>query len=490
MGDGQQKRPNIIFINTDQQRYDTIGALGYPYMETPRLDRLVDEAVTFTQTFITAPSCAPCRASLFTGLYCHSNGVFVNNRDPWRHTWVEDLAAAGYHCVNIGKMHTSPWNTPAGFHERFVVENKDRFRGDRWFFDEWDRGLRIRGYDRPKRDGYAEWPDWEERLGAYEWQLPADLHSDNFVGDMAQWWIEEHDKRWWKNTEQLEKPIFLEIGFAGPHPPYDPVPEYIDKYIDKELPIVDPSESSLEDQPQGLRALRRTMLENNPDSIRHLENPTREQRHRQRAYYLANVSMIDTQIGRILDTLERKGYLENAVVIFASDHGDSLGDHGHSQKWNMYEEVVRVPNVFWSPKAFPKGKRVDELVELFDIGPTILELAGVEPPEWMEATSLLPLIRGDEGAHGKEYVFSEHARDDYLPTIDFMTMVRSKDWKLVHFAGEAEGQLFDLSKDPEELHDLWSDPGHSEKKSELLAALREWLVRSNVVTHSWPNRWR
>ena len=115
-------RPNIVFITTDQQRYDTIRALGYHYMHTPNLDRLINEGVTFTNCFVTSPSCAPSRASVFTGYYPHTTGIY-KNADVWTHSWVEKLAEAGYHCVNIGKMHTYPFETPAGFHERFVVEN-------------------------------------------------------------------------------------------------------------------------------------------------------------------------------------------------------------------------------------------------------------------------------------------------------------------------------------------------------------------------------
>ena len=226
------------------------------------------------------------------------------------------------------------------------------------------------------------------------------------------------------------------------------------------------------------------VLDNNPDAIRHLAQPTREQRLRQRKHYLANMTMIDEKIGVILDSLERNGYLDNAVVIFTSDHGDSLGDHGHSQKWNMYEEVVRVPTLFWSSGGFEGGRTIDDLVQLIDIGPTILDLAGVATPDSFEAVSLLPMLAGDPDAHGRRYVFAEHARDDYLPTIEFMTMVRDERWKLVHFAGEDVGQLFDLESDPYELDDLWGDPGHEDEKQRLLAALREWLIESNVRTHT------
>lgn len=492
----KDQRPNIIMIITDQQRYDTINALGYPFMETPNLDKLVNEGISFTNSFVMAPSCAPSRASLFTGQYAHTTGVFINNRDPWTKTFVNDLSESGYYCVNVGKMHTSPWDAPAGFHERFEVENKDRFRADRWFYDEWDRALRIRGYKKPNREDYSKWPDYEERLGAYEWKLPEDLHPDNFVGDLAAWWIGNHDLRWWEKPTQargksidssmLEKPLFMQIGFPGPHPPYDPTESYIKKYAEKEIPIHDAPQESIENQPPAMKKLREIMLNNNPDGVKHLANPTSEQRRRQRAYYSANVSMIDTKIGEILESLEQHGYLENAVVIFTSDHGDSLGDHGHSEKWNMYDESVKVPTIFWSPNYFSrKGQRIDELVELFDICPTILEMAGINPPDWMEATSLLPLLRGDEGAKGKDFVISEHARDDFLPNIEFMTMIRDKAWKLVNFSGEEEGQLFHLEDDPLEFNDLWNDERYKDKKQEMLNKIRDWLIKSNVKTHSW-----
>ncbi len=118
-------QPNIVFLFTDQQRYDTISALGYPHVISPNVDRLVNEGVTFTQCHVTAASCAPSRASLFTGQYPHVTGI-LKNADNWTRSWVENLGEAGYHCVNVGKMHTWPFTTPCGFHERHVVENKER----------------------------------------------------------------------------------------------------------------------------------------------------------------------------------------------------------------------------------------------------------------------------------------------------------------------------------------------------------------------------
>lgn len=461
-------RPNLIFIITDQQRFDTIGALGSPHVDTPALDRLVEEGVSFTNCHVTAPSCAPSRASLFTGLYPHSTGIF-RNEDRWRHSWVEELSEHGYYCTNVGKMHTAPYETPMGFDERYVVENKDRYLADRYYFDEWDKALAARGLVKQQRERYRQRDDYEERLGAFEWELPADSHADVFVGETATWWLDE--------KPAPDGPLFLQVGFPGPHPPYDPIPQYAEAYMARDLPIQDVDPDDLAGQPDVLDALRRHHAEIDHDSVVHLLDPTDEQRHRQRAYYLANVAMIDEQVGRLLEALEANGYLENSVVVFTSDHGDMLGDHGHSQKWTMYEEVTRVPTIVWAPNRFEGGRQLDGLCQLMDLGPTVLELANVEIPAWMQAESLVPALEG-EGWAGREFVFAEQSRDAILEETAFMTMVRSDEWKLVHFVDSEQGQLFDLVADPNETENRWDDPAAVETKRELLDVLRDWRITS------------
>jgi arylsulfatase A-like enzyme len=472
------ERPNIIFIITDQQRYDTIAALGYPHMITPCLDRLVEEGTTFSHCFVTAASCAPARASLFTGYYPHTTGI-LKNADLWRHSWIELLKESGYRTVNVGKMHSYPYHTPLGFDERYVVENKDRYLEERYYFDEWDKGLRARGLVKQQRELYRKLPDYHERMGAFEWELPEDAHPDVFVGQMAQWWIESYPRT---------QPLFLEIGFPGPHPPYDPVPRYAEPYLKQKLPILEVTEEELASQPPPLVAMREHNRQVDHDSVIHLLKPTPEQRHRQRAYYLANVTMIDEQVQQILSALQAKGYLDNAVVIFTSDHGDCLGDHGHSQKWTMYDAVTRVPLVVWSSGLSSRG-RVDALCQQMDLGPMILELAGVQPPASLEAVSLRPALQ-NHAWPGRSHVFAEQARDGILQETDFMTMVRSRDWKLVHFLDEPFGQLFDLAADPHELKNLWDAPSAAGQKQKLLAVLREWRIRSQYHTRDWPKEWR
>ncbi|MCP3690822.1 MAG: sulfatase-like hydrolase/transferase, partial [Planctomycetaceae bacterium] len=238
---------NIIFIITDQQRFDTIRELGFDYMDTPNLDRLVRGGTTFTNCHISAPSCAPSRASLFTGYYPHTTGI-LKNADPWQHGWIESLADSGYRCVNIGKMHTYPYHTPMGFHERYVVENKDRYLEERYYFDEWDKALHARGQVKQQRELYRQREDYKDCLGAFLWEQDADMQSDNFVGDMATWWID--------TKPRPDQPLFLQIGFPGPHPPYDPTPEEAEKYMSRDLPLMEVTDEEKESQPRAFKVLR------------------------------------------------------------------------------------------------------------------------------------------------------------------------------------------------------------------------------------------
>ncbi len=465
-------RPNIILIMTDQQRYDTIGALGFPYMRTPHLDRLAREGLVFEQCYCTAPSCVPSRASFFNAQYPHTLGVY-NNAHPWGRSWVGRFQAAGYHTVNVGKMHTGPMDAPCGFDQRFVVENKDRplrlNRPHGNFYDEWDKFLNNSGVRKPSRHSYrAEHPDYETALGAYEWPLEEKYHPDVFVGTMAEWFIEQRES---------QSPLFLQIGFPGPHPPYDPPGRVLKYYDDVALPVPEVSEEELAGQPPPQTAYRREMIEGNHDAVRWHEHPTREQLLRLRRHYAANVTLIDEQVGRILRALEQKGYLENAIVLFTSDHGDCLGDHGHIQKWTMYDCITRMPTIVWAPGRLPTGKQVDELIQQMDLVPMLFELVGLEPPDG-SAVSALPVALGERG--GREVVFAEHSADNILKEVKFITMVRSRDWKLVHYLDQPWGELYDLQGDPQEARNLWGDPAHRGVRQELLAVLRDWRIRDSL----------
>ncbi|MEQ3626253.1 MAG: sulfatase-like hydrolase/transferase [Celeribacter sp.] len=467
-----QNRPNIVFIITDQQRYDTIAALGFDHMITPNLDRLARRGTSFDNMYITSPSCAPSRASLFSGTYPHTNGVFRND-EPWQYCWVKDLAEAGYRTVNVGKMHTMPIEGAFGFHERHVTENKDRDHPNLPFFlDNWDKAFFLRGVEKPSRVTKRRDADYGDQLGAWVWDKEEILHPDVFTGQMAKWWIDRYTG---------EGPFFLQIGIPGPHPPYDPTQDALDQYSGRDLPEVIPPDP--EAQPEALQGLRDFMLGEDADGVVHLAAPTAEQSHRQRAHYYANVTMIDKQVGEIVDALDARGALDNTIIVFTSDHGDALGDHGHSQKWNMYQSTVHVPALVAGP-GIPAGKRVSDNVALFDFGPTILEWADLQVPCWMEATSLAPYF-SEAPAPERRMVFAEHSNDALLTGTRMMTMVLDGRVKLVHFIGTDNGQLFDLEQDPDEQTNLWDAPEHRATRERLLHEILLWRTESSLKTQGF-----
>jgi arylsulfatase A-like enzyme len=204
--------------------------------------------------------------------------------------------------------------------------------------------------------------------------------------------------------------------------------------------------------------------------------------------------MIDEKIGEILSALEEKGYLDNTVVIFTSDHGDCLGDHGHIQKWTMYDCITRTPLIVWSPNRFPGGRRIHHLVQQFDIAPALMELAEVDVPEDWEARTILPLLRGDPVKSHREHVFAEQRQDSINSVVtktEFITMVRSRDFKLVHYLGDDDfGELYDLKNDPGEHRNLWFEPNYREKREAMLRVLLNWRIRSDAITADWAMPWR
>ena len=402
----------------------------------------------FSNCFVTAASCAPARASFFTGYYPHTTGVY-KNADVWRHSWVEDLAAAGYHCVNIGKMHTYPYETPLGFHERFVVENKDRYLEGRYFSIVGIYSCRRRDWSSNSANCIANGPT----TGSVSAPLSGICPS---IRTLISLWV-----IWRPGGYAPSRRLGLSScrsAFPARTRPTTRFRAMPSPICEKELPLPQLSPGELDAQPAAQKELREHNTRIDHDSIVWLHDPTREQLHRQRAYYLANVTMIDEKIGQILQALEEQGYLENAVVIFTSDHGDCLGDHGHIEKWTMYDIITRVPCIVWAPGRYAPGRQLDALVQQIDLAPLIMELAGLPVPEAWEALSVAPLMRADGATSHRDYVFAEQSRDATLTDTEMEIMVRSADWKLVYYLGSADGELYDLGSDPGEHVNLWGNP--------------------------------
>jgi arylsulfatase A-like enzyme len=342
-------------------------------------------------------------------------------------------------------------NAPCGFDQRFIVENKDRFHRPR-FYDDWDIHLHQLGVEYPTRLTYAKRDDYPTALGAYEWHLPENLHWDAYVGRNAEWLIRDYVQ---------DKPLFMQIGFPGPHPPYDPPQRYLDMIDPETLPEASPFDRDCE---IPVHYEYRHVMMDGHDAIQWSDEPTRDQLKRLRHHYAANMLMIDEQINAIIGALEETGMLENSVIVFTSDHGDNLGDHGQIQKWTMHDAVTRVPTITWAPKRLPQGRRIDSLIQQMDLAPMLFELAGIELDQTHDA---LNAMRTLDGETIREFVYAEHGGCNMLKNIDKMSMVRSRNWKLVDYPGMDYGELYDMKTDPLETINLWNSLDHGDIQTEF-----------------------
>lgn len=456
-------RPNILLLMTDQHRGDCLGCDGHPVLETPTLDMLAAEGARFRHAYSAVPSCIPARATLLTGMNQWHTGLLGmgpggrNMRDDWSHTLPGELTAAGYQTAGIGKMHFHPQRARNGFQHTLV-----------------DEGLRVGAPDfvsdyfawfRQHHAGPAGPYDHGVPVNSFvarPFHLPEELHCTFWTAHESIQWLRQRDRA---------KPFFLKVSFDRPHSPYDPPPYYYQMYRDRSLPApllgdwagrhLQPGEDGLVSREYGW--------------CNHL-NPWRAKRsaveiQRARACYYGAITFIDHQISRLLATLHIEDYeaYRNTFIIFLSDHGDMLGDHHLWRKSLPYEGSARVPFLIRPPQDWdvPRGVTLDPVVELRDVMPTLLDAAGVAVPETCDGQSLVPFVRGAAPAW-REYLHGEHVRHPAPESGNhYLTDGR---WKYVWFQHTGTEQLFDLTTDPGECHDL---AGRARHKS----LLQDWRAR-------------
>lgn len=456
--------PNIVLIMTDQQRFDTIKAWGAEHMITPNMDALASRSVAFKQAYCPGATCVASRAAIFTGMYAHNTGAYTF--DNWAHqrNWVQDLAEAGYWCANIGKMHFEPMQHRGGFHERVIVENPTMVvPAQGGADDDWGYHLKRNGIERPV-DRHKTDPQWMDYLQAVPWHHEPQYHSDIFIKDSAVGWIKDY-----RGT----KPFFLQIGFTGPHEPWDALPRHLDLYRAVEPPQPIWREGELADNPPQHTAIRDFHASADHESRIDLQGASKEQIDNMRRAYYAKITLVDECLGEVMSALEARDLLNNSYIIFCSDHGEMLGDHHMVYKWLMYDCITHVPLMIAPPASISATNDVPDLVSLIDIGPTVLDIAGVDCPTYLEGRSLRPYLENGS-VETRDYVFSE---DNYL------TMIRSQTHKLIYYTGQEDiGELYDLQADPNELHNQWDNPNYQSVRQELTLALLKWLARSTYHT--------
>lgn len=434
--------PNVLWICTDQQRWDTIAALGFKGIRTPNIDRLCAEGTAFTHAHCQNPICTPSRASFLTGMYPRYLNACTNGNESWQNEAplvTKTLADAGYDCGLAGKFHLS------AAHNRIEPRPDDGYRVFHWSHhphDSWPVGHAYK--DWLAEQGHEHAPLKKKSGGG----IPAKFHQTKWCADRAIDFI----------REKRNGPWLFSYNCFDPHPPLDPPKEYLDRMDPNKLPLPEWTDEDLKAE----AALTKAGVHFQSKASRH----SRKKRLDSLAKYWAMIELIDDHVGRMLDVLEETGQRENTVVIFTSDHGHMIGDHGlYNKGCRFYEGLVRVPLIMSGP-GFKKGQTSDALVELTDITPTLMELAGLEVPPGMHGRSLLPILRGEETNH-REFV-----RCTYTETLQgpqsWGTMIRDRRYKLCNYHGTGMGQLFDLEEDPGEHKNLWNSPEHAEIKSRML----------------------
>jgi len=409
-------KPNIIFIITDDQRYDTMGFMDKPWLQTPNMARLAREGVHFVNSFVTTSLCSPSRASFLTGRYPHCHGV-INNFTPWRDdnvTFLELLHAHGYDTALIGKWHMTGKSVP-DLVGQGKVNRMVSFYGQGKYFD---CPLIVNGKNTESK-GYIT-----DTLTRY---------AIEFLG------------------QSRKKPFCLYLSHKAVHGPFKPPERYSGMLKQVSFPDLGFINPNLPQIP-GINRQRKKFKKNI------------------QSYHEALIA-VDDSLGKVLDFLDARGMAENTLVIYTSDNGYMWGEHGLLGKRYAYEESIRVPHLFRYPRLVPKGgRKVSEMVLNIDLAPTLLSAADIAPPDIVQGRSYLELATGKSVPWRESFLY-EYFKDPLFPHPPIQA-VRTREWKYIHYLNsQFPDELYHLSVDPKERHDLAKDPAHTSIKKKLKVEL-------------------
>ena len=484
-------RPNILLITTDQQRTDSLSCYGSRFTHTPNLDRLADEGALFERAYCVNPVCTPARASIFSGRYISRHGAWnVGMSVPAEELFISHrLAALDYRTHHIGKAHfqafggsaqqsmetTGHWEEwyPAfagpyyGFQTAELAFGHSSY-GITGHYGAWVRAqvtaeeFRSFGNVTPRSSFYFGGE-------AYDWRLPLRFHNSIWTADRTVAFLEQWD---------AAQPFLLAVGFEDPHHPHCVPVEFTERVAPEDVPLPDYDDGELDDKPAHFQHARIGTLEQAPTRGEYamagqgggadFRQVSEEDARLGRAYYHTLVRLIDQQMGRILDALERTGQADNTLIIFTTDHGELLGDHGLWMKGPFhYEPLVRIPMLLRWPHGFAGGQRLSSLINQVDLVPTILSAIDAPCPEECDGFNALPLLRG-EAPTIREATLIECVDD---PRKLRLKTIVTHNRKLTWYAGQDYGELYDLECDPREKVNQWDNPAYATEKARLLGQL-------------------
>jgi arylsulfatase A-like enzyme len=478
----QTQQPNILFIMTDQQRYDSLGCYGADWVQTPHLDKLAHEGVLFEHCYANNPLCTPSRASIFTGKSIPGHGVYKvhdllpDNEIPF----TKRLQGLGYNTALFGKLHLSGR----------VHESVSRHPNDGFDTYEWVLGQGV-NMDSPF-NAYVPWlqqnyPEFHQRLMRERRKLkyvPRECHLTHWAAERTIDFLQNRDKH---------HPFFCMMSIIDPHDPYENYPLDMRDFVDEDripAPLLEPVDNV--NRPYGIRQ------EQEHSYVGAFRQFTADDLKKIRLGYFASITLIDREVGRVLKTLKEEGLRESTLVIFVSDHGDMLGDHNLMVKGAFfYDPGVKVPLIIRWPEKYPSlsGQRVSSLVQPNDLAATVLSAAGFPSAElhkiMPESADLASLATGGQkSVHDVAICCYRNSgicdRGHHWAPAIHATMLRDDRYKLnLYHANPAarlamEGQLFDMLEDPHEMNDLWGAPAYQALRLHLMERLLEWMFNQEL----------
>ena len=437
----ENQRPNLLYIHSDQHNPAVTGCYRDPLVQTPNLDRLAAAGVTFDNAYCPAPICVPSRMSMLSGRYPCENQVWTNNHalDSSIPTLAHAMGAGGYRPVLIGRMHALGPDQLHGYAERLVGDHGPNHLGGTGV----DHGM-LAGTAGPDRVSL-------EKSGPG--QSAYQVH-DECVTAAAVDYLNQLGVR--RRAGQECGPFSLSVGFMLPHQPFVARRQDYDLYRDSMSLPRNPSPPL--DQLHPYFQWWRQQCG--------IQEVSREEILRARTAYWALVTRMDLMIGEILQALERNDLQRNTLILYTSDHGEQVGEHGLWWKQTFYEDSVRVPAILSWPEVLPRGRRCARVVSALDLNATMLEALGAPPLPHSRGRSLLELLRQPQGTNWDDVAFSEYCTDEGC----YHRMIRRDAWKLNYYHGQ-EPQLFNLEEDPHEIRDRAADPACQDLLRDLHAQL-------------------
>jgi arylsulfatase A-like enzyme len=476
-------RPNVLFIVSDDLNC-FLGCYGHPLAKTPNIDRLAARGVRFERAYCAFPLCGPSRNSFLTGLHPNATGIHANAQIfrqsiPTQVSMPQAFRQAGYFAARIGKLYH--YNVP-----KSVGTNGHDDPGS------WELEINPAGVDRLEEEPQIISLRPGEFGGTLSWYASPRgdrAHTDGIMADDAAWVLERCGR-------DRSRPFFLAVGFFRPHTPYvAPRDPYFGFYPEDEMPLVTGVEADQQDLPPAALGSRK------PEQA----TMTDTQRRQVLQAYLASISFMDAQVGRVLDALDKTGLAENTIIVFSSDHGYHMGEHGLYQKMSLFEESARVPLLIVAPGVARAGGAAPAPVSQVDLFPTLAALCGVTPPGNLQGQSLVPMLE-DPTAPGRGWAVTQVIRGGNLgrmPRSDAGATgakrfsgytLRTPRWRYTEWdEGRAGRELYDHDADPGELANLADLPAHAvtvaELSRQLADAVRQTLPADGVVPEVTPGLW-